>query len=65
VTNELHVRASGLGLASIVFGRLSESALESANEAGVMSVSDGMSDLFDRKVTNGEKLRGFLQPSFG
>ena len=48
---------------AVVFGRLGESALEGTDEAGMVFVSNGMSDFFDREVTCGEKLRGLVQPA--
>src|SRR5208282_1332471 len=64
MTNALRTHAGRMGLAAEVLGSPGESALESAHKAGVMPVTDRMSDFLDREVTHGEKLRRFLQPSF-
>jgi hypothetical protein len=53
MTNAL---CAGIPPPPIVLGGTGESALESADEAGVMPVSNHMSNFLDREVTYGEKL---------
>ena len=63
MTNVLRLGTS-LELASVLFGSLSESALESPDEAGMMPIPDSMGNFLDGEVTNGKKLGCLLKPSF-
>lgn len=64
MTISSHANAPGIQLTAVVLRSLGESALESADKTGVMSISDRVSNFLDRKVTSGEKLGRLLQPSF-
>ena len=60
----LSADALRLRLQAVAFRRLTKSALEGPDEAGMVTIANRVRNFFDRKVTRGEKFHGFLQPAF-